>query len=327
MASSKIKILYLLNILNRYTDIQNQLTAEELCARMNDEYGIKAERKSVYRDIEYLREYGIDIKKGPRGYFVDEREFSVAEVRLLISAVQTAPFITATKTKNLTRKLTGKLSKNQAEMIHGQSNLGSIKFTNEEVYKTIEMINAAISSHKKISFYYYKYNVKRIDEKQHGGARYIVSPYAMIWLQDRYYLVCNVEGHDNLAHFRIDRIRGIYIEQVPWRHFSEVSQFRSRFDAAKYASYCVNMFGGEIKSVSLRCKNERVNEIFERFGDKIPIKQDSPHTFITNVDVAVSDGFYSWIAHFFGDIEITAPENVRDEYKKKISDVAKLYND
>ena len=131
MASSKIKILYLLNILNRYTDIQNQLTAEELCARMNDEYGIKAERKSIYRDIEYLREYGIDIKKGPRGYFVDEREFSVAEVRLLISAVQTAPFITATKTRNLTRKLTGKLSKNQAEMIHGQSNLGSIKFTNE----------------------------------------------------------------------------------------------------------------------------------------------------------------------------------------------------
>lgn len=325
MTVTKIKPLYLLDILHKHTDSEHRLTADELCSLLNSEYGVSAERKGIYRDLDVLTEYGADVQKTTQGYYLRKRRFMTAEVRLLISAVQSAAFITPDKTVMLIRKLMSYLSKYQAEAITRQANIGMVKYSNEEVYKTIEAVNLAISVRRKISFYYYKRGLNKKEIVQHDGKRYLVSPYAMIWVQDKYYLVCNVEGHDNLTHFRIDRMRGVYAEHLPWRHFREVSSFTSRFDAAEYASYCINMFGGSVRTVTLRCKTDKVNEVFEKFGDKIPVKQEDSECFTTVVDVAINEGFFGWVAQYFGSIEIVAPNSVRQEFKERMEKAYSLY--
>ena len=324
MASSKLKTLCIYDVLKKYTDSEHRVSADEICKLLKKEYDIKAERKGIYRDMEALINHGADIQNTTTGYYLGKRDFVPAEIRLLVSAVQSASFITPSKTKRMINALTQNLSIYQKEEIERQKNLGSVKYTNEEIFNNIEAINRAISMRRKITFYYYKKDVSKRDAVQHNGMRYMVSPYAMIWFQDRYYLVCNVDGHDNLTHFRIDRIKGIYCEAVSWRHFSEVSKFKTTFDASKYAASCVNMFGGDIVTVTLRCKNERAPEIYERFGTSIPVKREEGY-FTTIVDVAMSDGFLSWIAQYFDSIEIIKPLDVRKQLKEKLFAAYKLY--
>ena len=325
MASTKLKTLYTYDVLRKFTDENHRVTADQICGLLKKEYGIAAERKGVYRDMEALIEYGADIQKTQTGYYLGDRELKPAEIRLLVSAVQSASFITPTKTKRLINALTRTMSTYKKDELMRQQNLGSVKDANEEIYNTIDAINAAISKRCKISFYYYKKNVRKQEMVQHNGMAYHASPYAMIWFNDRYYLVCNLDGHDDLTHFRLDRIRKIRCEQVPWRHFSEVSDFKSTFDASKYAASCVNMFGGEITSVTLICKNELVNEILDKFGQTTPIQRVDDERFRTIVTVAMSDGFLAWVAQFFDGIEIVSPDSAREHMKKLLSSATDMY--
>lgn len=325
MSATKLKSFYVLDILRKYSDSEHRLTAENICSLLKSEYSVSAERKGIYRDIDALGEYGVDIKKTSTGFFVDTRVFRVAEIRLLVSAIQAASFITPDKAAMLTEKLSSQLSVHQAEQIIGKSYIGVVKYESNEVYKTIETVNNAISGHRQLSFYYYKKNLSKQDVPQHNGTRYLVSPYAMIWHMDNYYLVCNSAGHEGLTHFRIDRIKGAYPEQIPWRHFSEVSEYKLRFDASDYAKKCINMFGGEITTVTLRCKNARITEILDKFGNSTPLRRDGNEHFITIVDVAMSTGFLSWVAQFFDGIEIISPASARNALKEYLKQTLTLY--
>jgi len=325
MSSSKLKTLRLYDIFKEYTDSEHRVTADRLCSLLKTEYGIIAERKSIYRDIDALIEYGADIQKTPTGYYLGAREMQPAEIRLLVSAVQSASFITEAKTRQLIRKLTGDSSKYQKSELLKQKNLGSIKYSNEEIYSNIDAINKAISLRRKISFYYYKKDLRKRDEVQHNGLSYLASPYAMIWDRDRYYLVCNLEGHDDLTHFRLDRIRHIYCESIPWRHFREVSEYKTTFDASDYALNCINMFGGEVVEVELLCKRERINEIVDRFGTKVPVQRVDEDHFRTIVNVAMSNGFLAWVAQYFDTIEIVRPASARDKIKSMLRSALEQY--
>ena len=322
----KVRMLTLLDILYKMTDEEHIMNSQSLLAELSKR-GYSTDRRSVYRDVEALSEYGYDVVTTPKGFYLRNRRFTLAEIMLLISAVQAAPFVTESKTASLMEKLMGFLSVYQQEGLKNASNISGVKFGNEEVYRTIEMINYGIASKKTISFLYYKRSIMRRDVVQRRGKRYLVSPYAMVWVQDRYYLISNMSGKEGLTHFRLDRIRDVRIEDAPIRPVEEVSDYEGRFNAVDYASKCLNMFGGEIKKIRLRCSIDLLNELFDRFGDDIPVKKDGEDYFIALVEAAVSEGFINWVCQYGSMVEVQEPKDLREAVKKRLLDAAALYNE
>ena len=198
---SKLKILYIVDILRKFSDEENPINAKEICDRLAD-YGIKAERKAIYDDIDNLIYYGYDIIKthSPRtGYFLASREFELPEIYLLTDAVQSADFITPKKTRELVAKLEGMMSKEQARARENSIYIEyKNKCDNEEIYLSIDTLRQAIQMGKKVSL---KYRTRQIDESRKitvNEREFILSPYALIWMEDHYYLVCNNEKYNNL---------------------------------------------------------------------------------------------------------------------------------
>ncbi len=324
MSNTKLKPLYLSDLFHKNTDSEHRVSVNEL-VDMLEKLGISAERKGLYRDIDALVEYGLDIKKTTSGYFLDKRKFSLAEIRILISAVQSASFISDKRTQELVSKLMDYLSVYQAEAILQQSNIATVKNDNEEIFTIIEAVNIAISKCRRISFSYYKRDLNRRDVIQRHGRRYRVSPYAMIWEQDKYYLVCNMDERDDLTHFRLDRMKNVRIEPMAWRHFSQVSEYKSSFNIADYARKCYNMYGGAVENVTLRCSNAILNDVFDRFGNDIIPKRDGMEHFIFSVKASVGIGLISWISQFGENIEIIAPDHLRSEMILRLNKMMSLY--
>lgn len=320
----KVRMLVLLDILHELTDEEHILNSKALLTELNRR-GHESDRRSVYRDIEALTDYGFDIVTTSKGFYLRRRRFTLAEVMLLISAVQAAPFVTRSKTDSLMEKLTGFLSVYQREGIRNASNISGVKFGNEEVYRTIEMINCGIAAKKTISFLYYKRSIMRRDVVQRRGRRYNVSPYAMVWVQDRYYLIANMEGKEDVINFRLDRIRDVRIEDSPARDISEVYPGGEKFDAVVYASKCLNMFGGEVKKIMLRCDMALLNELFDRFGEDIPVRKDGDDHFIARIEAADSEGLVNWVCQYGSMIEVTEPPEVRERVKKRLEEAVRIY--
>ncbi|MBQ1521109.1 MAG: WYL domain-containing transcriptional regulator [Clostridia bacterium] len=321
----KIRMLVILDLLQELSDEEHILNSKDLMTELSKR-GYTMDRRSVYRDIEGLAEYGFDIVTTPKGFYLRNRRFTLAEVMLLISAVQAAPFVTESKTNALMKKLESFLSVYQREGLVNASNIRGVKFGNEEVYRTIEMINYGIASGKTISFLYYKRSIMRMDVVQRRGKRYVVSPYAMVWVQDRYYLISNMEGKEGLTHFRLDRIRDVCLENTPVRPVCEVSEYGEKFNAVDYASKCLNMFGGEIMRITLRCHMDLLNELFDRFGEDIPVKKDGEDHFIARIEAAASEGFTNWVCQYGAKAEVVSPASVREAVKKRLTEAAELYN-
>ena len=243
MAKTSIKILQLLNVFEELTDEGHRLNVPQLEQALG-ERGCSVERKAIYRDIDRLRELGYPVESSPFGYYLKERDFSIPELRLLISAVQAASFVSERDTRILVEKLAHEASLYQGEALKAQANLSGCKDGNPQLMQNIALVNDAIARGLQIRFFYYKRDLDKKSVMQNSGKSYSVSPYAMIWLQDRYYLVANLEGRDDLTHFRLDRMQDTELLTAALRPVEQVSPYRGRFDAADYARKCPNMFGG-----------------------------------------------------------------------------------
>lgn len=325
---SKLKLLYLLDVFWHYSDDENVLTAKQLCEKLEN-YGVQAERKSIYADINTLTEFGFDIinaKTPRRGFFLASRQYEVAEIRLLIDAVQAANFISNKKTKALQDKLYRLVSQGQAETIKSQIFIESrLKCDNEELYYTIDTINKAIKQGMQIEFSYKKRRVTKRMTTSSENKLFKVNPYALIWINDRYYLICNNPKYENLMHTRLDRMKKIRILDEKARSFAEVSEYRDVFDATDYSSKMFNMFSGEIKQVELRCSNAIIDEILDRFGSAVPLKAYGDGHFIIKVQAAISEGLVSWILQYGASIKVKSPKTLANAVKENARQVLSLY--
>lgn len=324
--NTKLKVLYLYDVFRTQTDEGHRLGVPELARKMQ-EAGIIVERKSIYRDIEALIEYGLDIRQTPSGYYLEKRQFENSELRLLISAVQAASFISEQRTEELSEKLLQLASEPQAEIMRRQTNIGGVKCGSDEVFHTIETVNLAIAQGCRIGFFYIKRDISKRNVIQRKGQSYHVSPYAMIWVQDRYYLVGNMDKRDNLTHFRLDRMQHVQLDAAPIRPCSEVSPYMVRFDAADYAKKCLNMFGGDIIRITLRAEMRLVSDLLDRFGNDTVLRRDPADEdhFFAYIQAAEGVGFMSWVAQYGAAIEIMEPLSLRAEMKKRMEAAFELY--
>lgn len=325
----KLKLLYIRDILKKYSDEENPISAEKICSYLQN-YGINAERKSVYNDISILSEYGYNIIRSygtNAGYFLTDRAYELAELRLLCDAVQAADFISAKKTKQLVEKILMQASISKAEKIKKQVYVDNRqKCSNEEIYYIIDMLDDAINSKKMVSIIYRKRVITDDNKAVFEEKKHIISPYAMIWSNDHYYLVCNNSKYDNLMVNRIDRIKQVEtLENTVSRPFSEVSSYKTSFDSADYANKHFNMFAGEPKPVELICSECIIESILDKFGDNANITKYGENRLLLKADVAVSEGLVAWVMQFGNDIQVKSPVELKNLVLEKIELIKSAY--
>lgn len=323
----KLKLLHLIDLLKEETDADHPLPAEVICERLASR-GIAAERKSIYGDIAVLQDYGYDIvcsRTDPRGFFLAYREFEVPEICLLSDAVESADFISARKSRELVEKLEHLLSKNEAGKLHrGVFIDRRQKSDNEKTYLYIDGLSAAIDDMKKVKVVYRRHGMK--DGRLVADDRtFTVSPYALAWVEDHYYLVCNNEKYDNLMHLRVDRMVDLTVLNETVRSFREVSKYETAFDVADYVGKTFNMFGGTPERVTFRCENRLLEQMIDRFGTSLSPRPDGDDHFIFRAEVLMSDGLVGRILQYGGALEVVSPPSLRDAVAAKVQDLAKTY--
>ncbi len=327
--NSKLKLLYILEYFKAKSDENTPVTSGEIIEYLNKK-GLVAERKSVYDSINALKDYGCDIIKvtiPKKGFCLLTRDFEQAEILLLTDAVQSAGFISRKKSERLIEKLAGLLSENEAVFVKKRVCISERnKGTNEELYYNIDKINRAVSGGKMIRFNYirHKFDEHRIIPDSRGLT---VSPYAVIWANDHYYLVANVPKYNNLAHLRIDRMKSVEILSENSRHFSEVSEYKTFFDSADYSKKSFNMFGGDPCEIILRCDKRLLDQVIDRFGENIHLRNVSEERFTFDVTVLVSEGLIAWIMQYGDRIEVRRPLELRQTVRERTRSMQALYEE
>lgn len=328
MASSKMKTIMIYKYLNEMSDEDNPLSTTELIELLRKD-GYSCERKSIYADVQALNELGFDIMSTTtpkRGFFMASRRFELAEVRLLIDAVTSVGFITPKKTEELVSKLESLVSTNQANELTSQVYINpNAKCDNEEIYYVIDALHDAILNRSKVKFSYKRRNIDKENRKSYTEKSFKVSPYALIWRDDHYYLVCNNEKYDNLMNLRLDRIRKVEELEEEIRPINEVSEYSETFDSADYTSKMFNMFSGTTGEVKLLCNLDLREEIMDRFGAKIPLTAVDIDHFETTINVSVSEGLISWIMNFGDGIKVIEPKSLAKAVKDRAVKISKLY--
>ena len=322
--NQKLKLLYLRDILLEKTDENNPMTVAGMIDQLGC-YGIRAERKSIYDDLEALRVYGLDIEVSKRkttGYYVQHRDFELPELKILVDSVQASKFITHKKSAALIKKLESLCSSHDAKLLQRQVYVANrIKSMNESIYYNIDKIHNAIGASKKISFRYIEYTVTKEKQFRRNGERYIVSPYALACNDDKYYMRGYEAASDKVKNFRVDKMNDINImdaEREGQEHFTGL-------DMAVFAKKIFSMFEGEEETVRLEFADHLIGAAIDRFGKDIKIYKSDDHHFTTNVQVMVSRKFFGWLSGYGKDARIIGPQKVADQMKEHIEEVRGLY--
>lgn len=325
LPNQKLKILYLMKVLLEKTDESHSITMPEIIAEL-EAYGITAERKSIYNDMECLRQYGLDIigEQYDRTYYyrIGNRQFELAELKLLVDSVQSAKFLTAKKSNRLIKKIEGLASKYEASQLHRQVYVAErIKTMNESIYYNVDNIHNAIAKNSKITFQYFQWNIKKEMELKRDGALYEVSPWALSWNDENYYLVAYDSVEQVIKHFRVDKMLNITVTDEK----REGKSLFQTFDMAVYAKKMFGMFYAQEQTVKLECANSLAGVVIDRFGkDVMLIPKDDSH-FTVNVKVAVSLQFLAWVIGLGEDVKILEPKTVVDRINGEIDRLIRQY--
>lgn len=323
-SNQKLKLLYLLKMLEEKTDEENTMTINEMIAELN-RYGIKAERKSIYDDIETLRCYGLDIatrKSKTTDYFVAGRLFELPELKLLVDVVQCSKFITHKKSNDLIKKIGSLASYKQAQSLRRQVYVNNrIKTINESIYYSVDSIHAAIAENKKVSFKYFDYDIKKEVTYRKNGERYVVNPYGLSWDDENYYLIAFSTKYNGFTHYRVDRMMDIDLIDEQ----REPLPNNEKFDPAEYSNKLFNMFGGEEAMVQLQFENSHVNAVVDRFGKDIIINEINERSFYIWIKIVVSSTFFSWLSQFGSKVKVLGPETVVEQYKDCLKEIIMQY--
>ncbi len=323
-ANQKLKILYLMKILLEKTDEDHTLTVAQMI-EMLAQYDIHAERKSIYDDLEALRIYGIDIecRKGKScDYYVANRQFELPELKLLVDAVQSSKFITRKKSDELIKKLETFSSVYEAQLVQRQVYVANrIKTMNESIYYNIDKIHAGISADKRIAFQYFEYTVDKKPCFRHDGAKYSISPYALTWDNENYYLVGYDDQAQKIKHYRVDKMTSIDVTDLDRLGKEEFN----KFDMAVYSKKIFGMYGGKEERVTLFFANHLAGVVIDRFGKDVFISKIDEEHFAIDVSIQVSPQFLAWVFGLGTDIKILEPQSVQEQFLNMLGNVQKLY--
>ena len=323
-SNQKLKLLYLLKFLMQCSDEEHPLSTAQLIEELGRK-GISAERKSIYADIEALCQFGIDIVqvKGKNGgYYIGARDFEIPELKLLVDSVQSSKFITQEKTYKLIKKIENLASVYDGQLLQRQVYVSNrVKSMNESIYYAVDVVSDAINQNRKIRYMYFEYTVEKERRFRHDGAYYEVSPFALIWDDENYYMLAWDSKAEQMKHYRVDKMFGVTLTDSEREHVEDFE----KTDMSAYTKSVFGMFGGKEQNVKLRFANYLAGAVFDRFGRDIIVIKDGDSHFTVNVSVVASPQFLAWVFCFGEDAQILLPEEVCLEMKKQAELIAKKY--
>ena len=306
--NQKKKLPILRSILLERSDETHPLSMKELIAALKA-HGINAERKSIYNDLETLKELGLDIRtvRGRTvGYYVGSREFELPELKLLVDAVRASKFITEKKSASLIKKLAqlanmhDRKALNRAVFVSNRTKTG-----NEDIYGTVDRIHDAMEADVDITFKYFQWTASKEKELRRNGSRYCVSPWSLVWDDSNYYLVGYDRDSRAIRHYRVDKMLDARVEDARREGREEFE----KYDINSYSGAVFGMFGGAVERITLSCTNRLANVMLDRFGSSVPILKDGDDRFRITVNVAASPIFFGWVIGFGGEVKIISPES------------------
>ncbi|MGN0985391.1 MAG: helix-turn-helix transcriptional regulator [Candidatus Enterenecus sp.] len=320
-ANQKRKLPILAKLLLERSDEEHPVSTQEMLAEL-ERWDISAERKSIYDDMEQLRQLGLDVqsRKGAGGgWFIGQRDFELAELKLLVDAVQSSRFLTGKKSDTLIRKLEGLASVHQARQLQRQVYVDRrIKTMNESIFYNVDKLHTAIAANKVISFHYFEYNMKKERVLRREGGRYRVTPFGLIWDNENYYLAGWDELHRELRHYRVDKMTDIIISGTPGTD-------RGDWNPEGYAGRHFGMYSGQPCALRLRCRAGLAGVVIDRFGQEVMLVPDGEDHFTVTVDVVASPPLWGWLFGLGNGVEILSPQWAAAEFKHRLEDLLKLY--
>ena len=321
MAVSQVKLrtLYIMKILLEKTDEKHTMSSADIDKALHV-YGMSIDRKTVYNDVETLKAFGLDIlqTKGTNsGYYIGSRDFELPELKLLVDAVQSSRFITTKKSRCLIKKLERLAGKHDAGKLQRQVYVaGRIKTENESIYYSIDTIHRAIQENRQITFQYLDWNLKKeLVPRVNSEKR--VSPWAMIWQDENYYLAAYDDVDGVMKHYRVDKMGGVEVRREAR---TGMEQFQ-KVDLAAYTNQIFGMYGGREEIVTIQFPDRLIGVVLDRFGRDADIRQMGEGLFRIRAKVMVSGQFYGWLTGIGRDAVIISPASVREQYRQWLAEI------
>lgn len=318
--NQKKKLIFILQLLQRESDENHPVSMQRILDYL-EVNGIAAERKSVYDDIRVLEELGYDVicqKKEPQGYYLGERAFELAELKLLVDAVQSSKFLSVRKSGALIKKLEQFCSRHEAKQLQREVYVyDRVKSMNESIYYNVDKIHTAMGTNRMISFQYMEWGPEKRLVPRRNGKQYRVSPYSLAWAEENYYLVAYDEESGERRHYRVDKMDRIQLLEEERTHRE---QFVER-TAAVLSKKAFGMFDGAEERVKLLVQKQLLGVVLDRFGTDIALRQREDGWYEAGVDVLVSRQFYGWLFGV-GGMKVLAPEYVAEEYRRLVKEQA-----
>ena len=313
--SQKIKLLKLMELLRQETDEQHPMVATVVCQKLND-MEVACDRRTLTRDIQALNDYGYEVMttmiSHEKAYYVEDRSFSVPELKILIDAVQAASFVTEKKTAELIEKIANLGGSHSAEIL--QSNMvcfNTRKHRNESIYYNVAYLEDAIEQNKKVIFRYYDLDANGQKVYRRGGHHYVVEPIGLVFNEDNYYLMVYSARHDNTANYRIDRMDSVEIvEEDICKKALELRQ-----SVAGYTEQAFKMYGGQPVQITLQFSNKLIGAVYDRFGEGTKMIPIGDEDCAATVMVQISPTFWGWIFQCGKLMRIISPDGIIEQYK------------
>ena len=313
----KVKLLKLVELLRRRTDEQHPMTTSEICAAMA-EMGIPCDRRIVKQDVDNLNELGYEVMVTTVGhekaYFVEDRSFSLPELKILIDAVHASSFITEKKSAELIEKLAALAGEHRAEVLkRNMVCFNTRKHSNEKILYTIDTLEAAILNQKKVIFLYFDLDENGQRVYRRGGHHYVVEPVALVFNEDNYYLTSYSSRFDSTSNYRVDRMDAVEVIDEPCCE----KAVALRDEVSAYTEQAFKMFGGQPEDVVLEFRRGLIGVVYDRFGEGVKMLPSGEDKCIATVKVRISPVFWGWLFQFAGEMRILSPASLQEEYRQR----------
>ena len=320
---NKLKMIKIWEILSQETDEDHPMTTNDLLSKLQA-LGIDCNRKTLYADIDALNEFGYEIMcnhSRSNEYYVVDRTFSIAELRILMDAIQAADFITDNKSQQFVDKIANLAGTRRGEVLKDHLiAFNNTKTDNEQIYYIVETINEAIAQQHKVKFQYFHYDTKR-NKKYKKEKFYYVNPYATVMDNDKYYLIGYDDFQKKMWHYRVDRMEQVSVSRHPMSFFDEIT----KFDIRNYKRQLFGMFSGKEIDVTFRAHEKLIDAIYDVFGVDTKLISLGDEYFQFSAKVQLSLQFYGWCYSFGDMLKICSPAFVVNEAKEYIEKLKELY--
>ncbi|MGI6264098.1 MAG: helix-turn-helix transcriptional regulator [Acutalibacteraceae bacterium] len=318
----KLALIRILQIFQKHSDYSHPLKQEDIANYLNNEYGIVIERKAISRNISLLKEAGFEIESCHAGSYLDERDFSDAELRILIDGVLSSKHIAPKYSKDLIDKLcslSSRYFRSHVKHIHTVGDWD--KTENQALFYTIEIVDEAIEQKRQVRFDYNKYGA---DKKLHKTMSHQVSPYQLILHNQRYYFMCKSERWKNIGFYRLDRITNMTLTNDPLTPITSVEGYENGINYKELATALPYMYGDKPEWVEFIAEEFVVDQIIDWFGKDIRIRKCGEKQLKVSVKVSPM-AMEHWAMQYAGLVTVISPKPLAETIKTRLLDAAEKY--